>query len=457
MIIKTNKSSSFDTVIKFVSADEAGKITDFEGKDGEQTLRYEDNKTVIYIAEEGNDTAPLLKNSVANAIRSVVKLKRNSVSIEIKDGKDAPAATEAALLGNYLYQEHKSEKQELIETVEIVGKNIDDKAVENARIIGEAVCYSRDLQNGNAATVTPEYLAQEALEIGSLCDSMSVEILTEKEIIEKGLGLLHAVGQGSATPPRLAIINYNGAPKSDKRVAVVGKGPTFDTGGYNLKPTGSMETMRMDMSGGAATLGVMRAIATIKPEINIVAAVPAAQSAIGKDAFLPGDVYKSYSGKTVEVLNTDAEGRLILADALSYSIEKYKPTEILDIATLTGAVLIALGDTMAGTFSNNKEMANKLYKAGEECGEPVWELPIKKEHREAMKSDTADLQNISKIKRNASSITAAAFLENFVEDIPWTHIDIAGTGWNGNGNRGVFPKGGTAFGVRLILSYLGVK
>ncbi len=457
MDIKTNKSSSFDTIIRFVSADDAVNIIDFEGKEGEQVVRYEDRKAIIYVAKESLISTPLLKDAVANAIRVVSNLKRSELSIELSDAKDAAAVTEAAILGNYLFQDHKSEKKTMVETVELVGKGIDDSAVETAKVIGTAVCYSRDLQNANAVKTTPEFLAQEALSIGASCDTMSVEVLTEKEIVEKGLGLLWAVGQGSATPPRLMIINYNGDPKSEKRTAVVGKGLTFDTGGYNLKPTGSIESMRMDMSGGAATLGVMKAIAKIQPKINVVAVVPSAQSAIGKDAFLPGDVYTSYSGKTVEVLNTDAEGRLILADALSYTIEHYKPTEILDIATLTGAVLVALGDTMAGTFSNDCEMAKRVYNAGETCGEPVWELPIKKEHREAMKSDIADLQNISKIKRNASSITAAAFLENFVEDTPWVHIDIAGTAHNSNANRGVFPKGGTAFGVRLILSYLGLN
>jgi leucyl aminopeptidase len=458
MIIKSSSNSTEKTVIKFVTEDDAKKIVDFEGKAGEQTTRYEDDKTVIYVAvdPEEKDEKSFL-DGVANAIRSAVSIKRECVSIELLKTEDTAKVVTASILGNYLYQQYKTEQKEMLKSVEIVGKNIDEKIIESAKTIAEAVCYSRTLQNENAAIVTPEYLAQEALKIAAKSDKMSVEILTEKEIYQKGLGLLAAVGQGSATPPRLAIISYTGAPKSTEKSAVVGKGLTFDTGGYNLKPTGSMEAMRMDMSGGAITLGAMSAIADLEPEINVIGVVPAAQSAIGKDAFLPGDVYKSYSGKTVEVLNTDAEGRLILADALSYSIEKYEPTEIIDIATLTGAVLIALGDTIGGIFSNNSDMAKKLHESGENTGEPVWELPIKKEHREAMKSDIADLQNVSKIKRNASSITAAAFLENFVEDIPWTHIDVAGTAWNSGAIRGITPKFGTGFGVRLLLDYLGVK
>ncbi|MCL2845029.1 MAG: leucyl aminopeptidase [Chitinivibrionia bacterium] len=432
------------------------KPVDFEAKAGSVATRYDGENVIIYAGlGKDNSDMQVFRNAVADAVRAVNKIKRKSVEIVLpqKNTEYAAAAVEGAVVGNYAYDKYLSEKKSRVENLHIDFDGAAD-ILNSVKIIGECADFTRDITNDNAAVVNPEYLANEAKKIAESNKNMTVEILDHKEIQEKGLGLLWAVGKGSATPPRLAIIKYNGDKTNDKYSAIVGKGLTFDTGGLNLKPSGSMETMRHDMAGAAAVLGVAKAVAALNPKINFLAVVPTAQSAIGKDAFFVGDVYKGYSGKTVEVLNTDAEGRLILSDAISYIIKNYAPTEIVDIATLTGAIVIALGDTVAGMFSNNDDLAKRIFEAGEKTGEPVWRMPIRQEHREAVKSDIADIQNTSTMKRSASSTTAATFIESFVEDLPWCHLDIAGTSWNENAAKGMSPKFATGVCVRLLWEYL---
>ena len=237
--------------------------------------------------------------------------------------------------------------------------------------------------------------------------------------------------------------------------AIIGKGITFDSGGQNLKPTGSIETMRTDMAGTAAVLGTMKALSVYKPKINVVGMCCLAHNAIGKNAFFPGDIYTSYSGKTVEINSTDAEGRLVLADTISYCKDIYNPARIIDLATLTGGILVALGTTIAGIFSNNKDLSDFLFAAGERTNERLWPFPMYEEFTEAMKSDIADIRNTSRKKKGwASSITGGAFIKEFAGDTPWVHVDIAGTAFNEDGPSGEIPSGATGFGVRLLTEYL---
>ena len=454
MKITMVQSSSINTHITFVTEEQAQSILDFEAKAKSTTVRYDGDTTTIYVGLGSEAiTGDLAQDATASALRVASSLKKESVTLMPLKGFEA-RSVEALLLANYRFDTYKTEKESVVSTVELTNCSLTEKELATAVAQAEAVCFARDLQNENAAVAIPEYLAQQARDIASQSDKIKLDILEEDAIQEQGLNLLWAVGQGSATLPRLIVMNYIGDPSSSERTAFVGKGITFDTGGMNLKPSGSMETMRMDMSGAAATLGVMKFLSETNAKINVVGVVPAAQSALGKDAYYVGDCYTSYSGKTVEVLNTDAEGRLVLADAISYTLKKYQPSKIFDMATLTGAILVALGDTMAGIFSNDKELAQELFEAGEQCGDRVWELPIREEHRTAMKSDIADLRNISKLGRKCGSITAAAFLENFVEETPWAHIDIAGTAWNDGEPKNIYSKYGTGFGVRLMLTYL---
>lgn len=442
------------TVIKFLTENDE-KIIDFEAKSGEVAVRY-DGEIVTVFTGLGKDSGDLcaFRNAAANAVRTVNKIKRKSVEIILpkNDENFAKAAVEATVLANYSYDRYLNEKKSVVENLHIDFADLEK--LKATQIVAESVNYARDLINENAAIITPEYLANEAKKIAGTNKNMTIEILDEKEIKAKGLGLLHAVGKGSATPPRLSIVKYNGNKKSSDYTAIIGKGLTFDSGGLNLKPSGSMESMRHDMSGAAAVLGVLSAAAKLNPEVNFIAVIPAAQSAIGKDAYFVGDVYKNYAGKTVEVLNTDAEGRLILADAFSYTIKNYKPVKIVDLATLTGAIVIALGYTIAGMFSNNDDLADSLFESGEKTGENLWRMPIRNEHREAVKSEIADILNTSKIVRGASSITAATFLEYFTEDTPWCHLDIAGTSWSDSPAKGITPKYATGFGVRLLWDFL---
>ena len=450
MDIVISEEVSKDTVVRFINEERAEEIKDFEGKKGKISTRYEGNLRIIMVgAGEDGLSSSEYRDAVADAVRLATSLKVTELSIEVPDTTLTDETVEGAILGEYIFDKYLSEKSVKIDSLELLGADYD--FLHNAKVKAEAVNYARDLVNENADIVTPEYLASEATKIAHSSDKIKLEILTEHEIQSKDLGLLWAVGKGSQTPPRLIIMSYNGDKSSNESIAVVGKGVTFDTGGLNLKPSGSMESMRHDMAGAAVTLATMKALAELEPEINIVGVVTSAQNAISNSSYYPGDIITGYDGTTVEVLNTDAEGRLCLADAISYTKENYNPTKIINLATLTGAVVIALGDTISGLFSNDKEFANHLFESGEESGESLWELPIRDEHREAIKSSIADLQNISKKSRNASSITAAAFLEHFVGETPWCHLDIAGTSWSSEAPKGIKPKFATGFGVRVIL------
>jgi leucyl aminopeptidase len=452
--MKVSEKGNPKTIIKFLGENDAPLI-DFEPKTGKTTVRYDGDNTIIYagFTDVGRNLLEF-KKSCAAAIRTAKKIKHESVGIVLPQQNEfyAAAAVEAAVLANYDYDYHKTEKGTKIKDFYVDFASAEK--VLNARIVAESVNYARTIVNENAAVITPEFLAQEAVKIAETNQNMSTEVLDENQIRESGLGLLSAVGKGSATPPRLIIIKYNGDKESNEYTAIVGKGLTFDSGGLCLKPAEGMESMRHDCAGAAAVLGVLQAAAKLSPTINFLAVIPSAQNAIGKDAYYVGDVYTSYSQKTVEVLNTDAEGRLILADAISYAIKNYSPAQIIDLATLTGAIVMALGKTIAGAFSNNIELSANLFDSGENVGENIWQMPIRPEHHEMLKSDIADIMNISLPKRQASSITAAAFLEEFVENTPWCHLDIAGTAWNDSAATYLTPKYATGFGVRLLWDFL---
>lgn len=316
--------------------------------------------------------------------------------------------------------------------------------VESARIAAEAQNRARDLQNTPANVATPTFLAERAEEIAATSDALSVEVFGRAELEAKGMGGLLAVSQGSAEEPKLIVLRYSGG--SGPRLAYVGKGVTFDTGGISLKPGQGMQEMKMDMSGAAAVLEAVAAIDECGLQLDLLAVVPTTENMPSGTAIKPGDVITQYNGKTVEVNNTDAEGRLILADALSYAVEQGAEL-VVDIATLTGAVEIALGSTYAGLVCNDDTLAEEVTEAGEITGELTWRLPLHPEFKELMKGTVADLSNLAS-KRKAGTITAASFLEEFVGETPWAHIDIAGTAWDVG--RAYVGDGANGFGVRLL-------
>ena len=319
--------------------------------------------------------------------------------------------------------------------------------------INKGLFLARDLINEPGNELYPDSYAEIILKDLQNYDGISVEVMNESEMRTHNMGALIGVGQGSHRESKLVTIKYNGNAKDGDYIGLVGKGVTFDTGGISIKPSGGMETMKYDMAGSASIAGTMKTLADRKAKVNAVAVLALAENMPGSNAQRPGDIVKTMSGKTVEVLNTDAEGRLVLADALTYIQENYNPKLIIDLATLTGAIVVALGSTYAGCFSNNDKLSDNLIRAGSAVDEKVWRMPLHKEYTDMMKSDCADIANIGGVRGAAGSSTAAAFLEKFIDkDRVWAHLDIAGVAWNkktGTGNQG--PSG---FGLRLLNQFI---
>nr|NGX58560.1 putative cytosol aminopeptidase [Chlamydiota bacterium] len=359
--------------------------------------------------------------------------------------------TEGILLSDYQFLEYttKKKKESKITTISLVGVDAKDlKQIEHIRGIIRGVYLTKDLVNRNADEVHPQYLVDLAHTLDDQFTHIHTTTFDKKRLSEEGLELLLAVGRGSDYDPALIICKYEGDPKSKDHTVVVGKGVTYDTGGLDLKT--SMLTMKCDMGGAGTCLGLLLAAATTKLKLNFTVVIPTTENTIGARSYKPGDVYKSYSGKTVEIGNTDAEGRLILADALAYVCKKLKPTRVIDFATLTGAIVISLGNEVTGMMSNHDQLADDLTAAGKETYERVWRLPLIEEYSSKLKSDIADLKNFS--GREAGSIKAALFLREFITDVPWAHLDIAGSSFLSEG-RDYLPKYATGLGVRLMMQY----
>ncbi len=311
--------------------------------------------------------------------------------------------------------------------------------------------YARNLANSPANFLTPKILAKEVLQRFQGKKGFRVEIYDEKKIHKLKMGALLTVAQGSLEPPRFIIIHYDSGHKSAKTIGLVGKGVTFDSGGLSIKPHAGMEEMKYDMAGAAAVIGIMDALERLKPKINIIAAIPAAENLPSGKALKPGDVVRAFNGKSIEIINTDAEGRLLLADALSFLETRHKPDYMIDFATLTGSIVAALGKEAAGLFGNNPAFINLVRAASEIAGEPVWEMPMWESYKQELESNVADLKNVG--GREAGSITAAKFLESFVAATPWVHIDIAGTAY-GLKNKKYLDKGATGAGILLTLELI---
>jgi leucyl aminopeptidase len=313
----------------------------------------------------------------------------------------------------------------------------------------EAVAFTRDLVSEPANELYPESMAERAAALaGPDLPGLTVEVLDEQRLKELGMGALLGVAQGSARPPRVVVMQYRGAAADVAPVAFIGKGVTFDTGGISIKPGGGMWDMKWDMAGAGVVVGLMRLLAARQAPVNAVGLVGLVENMPSGTAQRPGDIVRSMSGQTIEVLNTDAEGRLVLADVLWYCQDRFKPKLMVDLATLTGAVIVALGHENAGLFANNDELAERLIAAGKAVGEHVWRLPLADTYDRAIDSDAADVKNIAG-DRAAGSIIGAQFVQRFVNNVPWAHLDIAGVAWSKKDTPTV-PKGATAFGVRLL-------
>jgi leucyl aminopeptidase len=391
----------------------------------------------------------------AIAARQAKSLEATSLAFagpELSDPRAlARAMVEGAILASYRFDRFKSKKDgsgddKQLEEIQVVGDGDLAEGIEEARIGAEAENFARELQDLPANVVTPSYLAGRAQAIADEHDSVTCEAMGRKEISDKEMGGLVAVSQGTAEDPRLIVLRYAGGGDGET-LALVGKGVTFDTGGISIKPAGAMHEMKMDMSGAAAVLEAVSAIAKLELPINVLAVIPSTENMPSGTAVKPGDIITQLNGKTVEVNNTDAEGRLILADALAYAVE-LGADRIVDLATLTGAVIIALGSTYAGLISNDDALAAEVEGAAERTGELAWRLPLHPEYKELTKGTVADLTNAS-AKRKASTIYAGSFLEEFVDGKPWVHLDIAGTAWDVG--REYVGKGPSGFGTRLLI------
>jgi len=439
---------------------------DFVGKVGRTVVLYSDDPKEARIALLGlgkkkECSVEQIRRAYSAVVKLAQKYRTEKITVfvptisSLQDHEIMRGLSEGLLLPNYAYEQLKHEMKEpttLIKKVCLVGatkRGLD--VAQRAKSISDGVFLARNLVNGNADEITPQYLASIAKKFARLFPEVKTQVFDKKRIQKEKMGLLLAVNRGSGSDPVLIISQYRGNPGSKDHTVIVGKGVTFDTGGLNLKPTGHMETMKSDMAGAATALGTLYVMATLGFPINMTVVVPSTENAVGPQSFKPGDVYKSYMGKTVEVGNTDAEGRLILADALAYAVGHLKPTRIIDFATLTGAIVIALGEEVIGLFSNDDALANSLINAGESSFERLHRFPLYQEYREQLKSDFADIKNIG--GREGGSITAAKFLEEFVGKTPWAHLDIAGTAYRKK-KRDYNPQNGTGAGVRLMVDFL---
>lgn len=442
---------------------------DFIAKEGELLILYVDTKqeqrtALLGLGERSKINVETLRRAYATLVKNCIAKKITSVNIVVPKLEHLPAddvlrgILEGMLLANYAFTKLKKENDKedpiaLFREINLVGV---DKPTHVLALLQKylTICKSvymvRDLVNGNADDVTPQHLEEIARHLATTLPQIKVKTLTKREIELEKLGLLLAVNRGSIHDPAFIVLSYQGAPESQDHTVLVGKGVTYDTGGLNIKPTGGMESMKCDMAGAALVLGVMRAVATLGLPINLSVVIPSTENAIGSQSFKPGDVYISHNGKSVEIGNTDAEGRLILADALSYTVKNLNPTRIIDFATLTGAIDIALGPEATGLFSNNELLADQLYEAGEETFERLWQLPLYAEYRDNLKSDIADIKNIG--GRSGGSIIAAIFLKEFVGNLPWAHLDIASSAFLSESRR-YQPKLATGIGVRLMVQF----
>lgn len=447
---------------------------EFEGKCGDALLVHSQAKVpakrvlLLGLGKRRDFRLDVLRQAMGYAAKRVRQAKAGSffatMPALLPRGSNAveaaQAMTEGAVLASYQFNEYRSDangknKSEGVTlTLLVPDKGKLKQVAEGVRrgtATAEAACFTRDLCNHPANVMTPPRVAEEAKAIAKET-GVGLKILEKQDIEELGMGALLGVGRGSHEPPKFIILEYKGPKtgKDSKPTVLVGKTITFDTGGISLKPSENMEQMKADMTGGAEVLASVRAAARLKLPLHLVGILPVAENMPGGGAMKPGDIVKTLSGKTVEVQNTDAEGRLILADALSYAA-RLNPSAVIDVATLTGACVVALGQFAIGMFGTNDALKRRVQAAGQKAGERVWEMPLWDDYFEQLRSDVADMRNIG--GRGGGMITAALFLSKFAEGYPWVHLDIASTDWSER-ERAYLPKGPTGVGTRLLLQYL---
>lgn len=444
---------------------------EIKGKANEVTIVHTLGKlpatgiAVVGLGKKSELTCDRVRSAIAVACRLLRQKNMDNVASVIPAAgfaglsvEDATQAlTEGVLLGTYQFRRHISKEPEYKELKQFNIVEADrsrlpalERGCNTGKIIAEAVNSARDMVNEPANFMTPTDMAEMAKTLAKAYN-LEVTILEREQMRQLGMGGLMGVSQGSQQPPRFIVLRYKGKDSGELDIALAGKGITFDSGGISIKPSEKMEEMKGDMAGGAAVMATLSVIAQLKPKLNVAAIVPATENLPSGTALKPGDILTAMNGKTIEIISTDAEGRLILSDALSYATMKLKAKAIVDVATLTGACRVALGDICTGAFGNNQELVNKVVTAGKEVGECIWQMPMNEEYKEQNQSEIADIKNTG--GRNAGAITAALFLGEFVGDTPWVHLDIAGTSL-AEKERGYLVKGATGVPVRTLVTLI---
>ena len=418
--------------------------SNFTGKVGDVIDIFSENIMLVGLGKQTEfDDEKLHK--IGGIISShLLKIKKENVILMLDNFDDEKnfAVIYGAVLKAYKFDKYKTsekEKNEIVFNVYSQNPKKSNDEFKDVKAVIDGVITTRNLANEPSNVLNTTVFISEVKKLSKF--GVKVEVLDEK--------YLNKIGAGSKNPPYIAVMKYTGNKKSKDTIALVGKGLCFDSGGICIKPSKGMGEMKSDMTGAATVVGIMESIAKRKLPVNVVGIVGLAENMPDGASYKPGDVIKSLSSKTVEGLDTDAEGRLVLADCITYAVKKYKPQFIIDFATLTGAIVVALGDETTGLFSNNEKLVNDIKIASEESCEYVWQLPMGKKFADMIKSDIADVKNLGEPSRHAGSITAAEFLKFFTEDVPWAHLDIAGTAWTVKGND-IAPKGMTGVGVALV-------
>lgn len=445
------------------------KNSNFTGKKGEIRMIPVVSKGLSYIclvgigAKSKKMDVEILRRAIAQSLRRASQDKQSNLAICARDFSlfgsieyVLEQATVAAYMANYQYTDYFSDKSRIVTPITEITFAVDKADLKKAqagvdlgKVVGTAVNKARHWIDTPPNDMNPAYLASQAEKIAK-AEKLDVTIFSEQELVKMGMGGITGVSRGSELDCKLVILEYKTKKKRAPTVAFVGKGITFDSGGLSLKPAVNMETMKEDMSGAAAVIVAMEAIAQIKPDINIIGIAPISENLPSGSATKPGDIVRFYNGKTAEVKNTDAEGRLVLADALSYAVKHYKPDAIIDVATLTGSCAYALGPFFTGLMSQHDTLAEQVKESAQRTGDYVWRLPMHDDFKAAIVSPVADLCNAGNPKYRAGAITAAHFLQNFVADIPWVHLDIAGTSFDVP-DIPYYRPGATGAGVRLLI------
>jgi len=464
----SNKILGLNKISSKITALTKQSLKDNNGEMGKITVVPTNNKTPakrILLAGIGkqekitNDTIRFVSGKIAQKAREL-KLKEFSIIVPQSYLIDSISATsqitEGCKMALYKFEKFKSKKERSSPDLSILvsKSNKISKSIKISEIISDAVIFTKSIANLPPNECSPTTLGTVAKSIAKK-NKMKCVVFSKNELKKKGFGGITAVGKGSKNEPKLIVLEHPGGHRNEKPIVLVGKAVTFDTGGISLKPGEKMDEMKFDKCGGCTVLGIMKAVSELRLPVNVVGIIPAVENMPGSESYRPGDIIKLYKGKTAEILNTDAEGRLILSDALAYGEKQYSPKVIIDFATLTGACIIALGNNVAAIVSNNERLKQKIKESSKTTTEEVWELPLNEDYMDMIKSDVADMKNIG-IGRAAGTITAAAFLRNAIDETPWVHIDIAGVAWTQVATKfkPYNPKGATGFGVRLILDYL---